>query len=147
MTIDELKKQIVQRAGIPANLLAGETAEEVITRAKAVLTYKRQHEDERSKTTEELFADWIGAQLEESNIGQDYKAQQKYPSFAALADIAESVRVEAGGYPQVADSGDPYINGIQGPDGRSTAEQFADWFKQGTAFDPFKDADGWKRIV
>lgn len=152
MTIEELKQQIEQRTGVPASLLTGETAEEVVARAKAVLAYKREHEAQRPKTAREQFADWIDAQLEDKDrrtaelLGRHYEAPPADPAGAALAEVAEAYRVEAGGYPQVPDGGNPYINGKQAPDGRSTAEQFADWFGQQTAFDPFKDADGWKNL-
>lgn len=148
MTIEELKQQIEQRAGVPASLLTGETAEEVVARAKAILAYKREHEAQRPKTTQEQFAEWIGAQLEDKDrrtaelLGRHYKATPADPAGAALAEVAEAYRVEAGGYPMTKDGGE----GTNMPDPRPAREQFAEWFGQKTAFDPFKDADGWKTL-
>ena len=148
MTIEELKQQIEQRAGVPASLLTGETAEEVVARAKAVLAYKREHEAQRPKTAQEQFADWIGAQLEDKDrrtaelLGRHYEAPPADPAGAALAEVAEAYRVEAGGYPMTKDSGE--VTNM--PDPRPAREQFAEWFGQKTAFDPFKDADGWKNL-
>lgn len=148
MTIEELKQQIEQRAGVPASLLTGETAEEVVARAKAVLAYKREYEAQRPKTAREQFADWIGAQQEDKDrrtaelLGRHYEAPPADPAGAALAEVAEAYRVEAGGYPMTKDSGEV----ANMPDPRPAREQFAEWFGQKTAFDPFKDADGWKNL-
>lgn len=150
MNTEELKQEIAQRTGIPAVLLTGETAEENIAQAKALLAYKREHEAQRPKTAAEQFSDWIGGQLEERDrqtaaaFGLQYTPPQKDEAGAALADIEERARVEAGGYPMLQDGGSVNVNL---GDGRSAREQFADWLGQRTAFDPFKEADGWKRLV
>lgn len=152
MTVEELKQQIEQRTGMPAALLAGETAEEVVARAKAILAYKRKQEAQRPKSTKEQFAEWMDARTEEKNrrtanlFGLHYEPTKKDHEEEALKEIAEAYRVAAGGYPEVEDGGDPYINGEKAPDPRTAKEQFADWIGQKTAFDPFKDADGWKKL-
>lgn len=149
MTIEELKQTIEQRTGVPASLLTGETAEENIAQAKAMLAYKREYEQQRPKTAAEQFSDWLGGQLEEKNrqtaaaFGLHYETPEADPAGAALADIAEAVRVEGGGYPMTKDGGE--VSNM--PDPRPAREQFADWLGQQTAFDPFKDADGWKRVL
>lgn len=151
MTIEELRSTIEQRTGVPASLLTGETAEENIAQAKAFLAYKREYEQQRPKSTAEQFSDWIGGQLEERDrqtaaaFGLQYTPPQTDPAGAALAEIEEAARVEAGGYPMVKDGGQ--IDTSNMPDPRPAREQFADWLGQRTAFDPFKDADGWKRIL
>lgn len=151
MTIEELKQTIEQRTGVPASLLTGETAEENIAQAKAMLAYKREYEQQRPKTAAEQFSDWLGGQLEEKNrqtaaaFGLHYEAPEADPAGAALADIAEAVRVEGGGYPMVKDGGQVDTSNM--PDPRPAREQFADWLGQQTTFDPFKDADGWKRVL
>ena len=151
MTIEELKQTIEQRTGVPASLLTGETAEENIAQAKAMLAYKREYEQQRPKTAAEQFSDWLGGQLEEKNrqtaaaFGLHYEAPETDPAGAALADIAEAVRVEGGGYPMVKDGGQVDTSNM--PDPRPAREQFADWLGQQTAFAPFKDADGWERVL
>lgn len=129
MTLEELKQEIAGKTGIPATLLNGETAEENIAQAKALLAYRRQTESTRKKSTAEQFSEWFRAAqgVEETD-----------EAGAALNDIAERARVDAGGYPCLNDGGDPYINGKEAPDGRSAAEQFAEWFADRTAFNPFK---------
>lgn len=141
MTIDEVKQTIEQRTGVPASLLTGETAEENIAQAKAILAYKREHEQQRgheqppAKTTREQFADWFNAQ-----VGG---ADPHDTAGAALAEIEEAARVAAGGYPMTRDGGE--VDGGKMPDGRTTREQFAGWFNNKTAFNPFS-GDGWKTL-
>ena len=150
MNTEELRQEIEQRTGVPATLLTGETIEENIAQAKAFLAYKREYEQQRPKTAQEQFADWLGGQLEErdrqtaATFGLQYTPPQKDAASAALADIEERARVEAGGYPMLQDGGSVNVNT---GDGRSAREQFSEWLGQRTAFDPFKEADGWKRLV
>lgn len=151
MKIEDIKREIEQRAGVPASLLTGETVEENIAQAKALLAYKREYEQQRPKTTAEQFSDWIGGKLEEKNrqtaaaLGLHYEESEADPAGAALAEIEEAARRDAGGYPIVPDGGQIDISRL--PDARPAREQFADWFKKETAFDPFKDLDGWTRIL
>ena len=155
MTIEELKRTIEQHTGVPASLLTGETAEENIAQAKAMLAYKAEHEEherQRSRTIAEQFGEWIGGQLEERDrqtaaaFGLQYNAPEKDPAGAALAEIAEAVRVDGGGYPMVNDGGNPYINGKEVPDARPAHEQLAEWLNQKLAFDPSIDEKGWKQL-
>ena len=133
MSIEELKQIIEQRTGVPASLLTGETAEENIAQAKAILAYKRDLDTQTPRTAQEQFAEWL-------NASQGKEAQDT--AGAALAEIEDAARMEAGGYPAVQDSGE--AAGL--PDPRPARDQFAEWFGQKTAFDPFKDADGWKNL-
>ena len=130
MTTEELKQEIAQRTGVPAVLLTGETAEENIAQAKALLAYKREADAQRPKSTAEQFSDWMKAQE-----GTD----QPDTAGEALARIEEQARIDAGGYPSLQDGGSVNVNL---GDGRSTREQFTDWLADRTAFDPFKEADG-----
>ena len=139
MKIEDIKREIEQRAGVPASLLTGETVEENIAQAKALLAYKREYEQQRPKTTAEQFGAWVDAQL-----GKEPQEPQD-AAGAALAEIEEAARRDAGGYPIVPDGGQIDISRL--PDARPAREQFADWFKKETAFDPFKDPDGWTRIL
>lgn len=134
MNIDELKTAIEQGTGIPASLLTGETEEENIAQAKAFLAYKRESEAARPKSTREQFKEWLNASqgIEEPDT-----------AGAALEEIQEALRVEAGGYPRVPDAGEP---AGRLPDPRPTREQFAEYFGSVAAFDPFKGQDGWKRF-
>lgn len=128
MDIEALKQTIQQRAGVPASLLTGETAEETIAQAKALLAYKRENEGQH-ETTAQRFGAWASAQLG--------VAPKPDMAAAALADIEEGVRIAAGGYPQTRDGGE--IDGDKLSDPRPTREQFAEWMGQHTAI----KLDGW----
>lgn len=150
MTIEELKQTIAQRTGVPVSLLTGETIEENIAQAKALLAYKKESERQRPKTASEQFAAWAGEQMEEKQqrtaeaLGLQYTRPEKDPAGAALAEIEEALRVAGGGYPVVRDGGQ--IDTSTMPDLRPAREQFADWINQQTAFDPFNH-NGWKKII
>ena len=133
MILDELKQTIEKQTGIPAYLLNGETAEETIAHAKALLAYKREADAQRPRTAAEQFADWMNAQ---DGVEQPDTAGE------ALARIEEQARVEAGGYPIIRDGGSANVNL---GDGRSAKEQFSEWIGQKTAFNPFNN-DGWTRL-
>lgn len=119
MTTEELKQAIEQRTGIPASLLTGETAEENIARAKALLALKKEREAERPKTAAEQFSAWLNQGAAD-------------PGADALAEIEETVK--AGDYPPVKDSGE--VTGL--PDPRPARELFAEWLGSKIAFNPFE---------
>lgn len=134
MTLEEYKQIIEARTGIPSTLLTGETAEENIAQAKAILAYKRECDKNNPKSTRELFKEWIEAG--EGIENQDTAGQ-------ALAEIEEAARIQAGGYPIIKDGGSVNINL---GDGRSAREQFSEWIGQKAAFNPFADPDGWTHL-
>lgn len=125
MTIEELKQEIEQRTGVSACLLNGETAEENIAQAKAVLAYKKEHEAQRTKTAAEQFGAWF-------NALQGIEAPDA--AGEALADIEKTARAEAGKYPITRDGGE--VTGL--PDPRSARDQFVEWFDNITAYDPVR---------
>lgn len=130
---DYCKQAIERSVGIPAALLTGETEEENMAQAKALLAYQRECNGKRPKSNSEQFAEWM-------NGGAD-PAQDE--ATKALTALEEELRVRNGGYPMITDSGE--VTGL--PDGRSTAEQFAEWFGNRTAFDPLARGGGWQRLV
>ena len=134
MNLDEVKQEIEKQTGVPVSLLNGETIEENIAQAKALLAYKREAEAERPKSAKEQFAQWLNAQ--QGIEDQDTAGQ-------ALAQIEERARVEAGGYPILQDGGSVNVNT---GDGRTAKEQFAEWAGQKMAYDPFKRPDGWRPL-
>lgn len=132
MDINELKKEVEVRTGVPASLLTGETSEEIIANAKAILAFKKEQEAEAPQTTAQQFSKWL---RQTEGIEEVDEAGQ------ALAELEDSLR----GYSlNIKDGGNPYINGKEMPDGRSTAEQFGDWMRGQFAFDPFKDSSNFK---
>jgi hypothetical protein len=133
INLEELKQTIEERTGIPSKLLKGENAEEIIVSAKALLTYRREQETQRPRSTAEQFKEWIDGR-------EGIEAQDT--AGAALADIEEAVRIEGGGYPRITDAGE--VTGL--PDPRNTQQQFSEWFSNKSALDPFKK-DGWRPII
>lgn len=132
MTVEEIKQEINKKTGIPVYLLTGETIEENIARAKAILAYRKeqaeQYEAERPKTTSEQFADWMQAQSGEE------RTEQPDAETQALLDLEESLQV----VPNIMDNGNAYAQ-KEMPDGRTTAEQFGAWMSKQFAFNPYKN--------
>lgn len=133
MTNEDIKQEIAQRTGIPATLLTGETPEENIVRAKALLAFKRSNTPEQPKSNREQFAAWF-----REASGQD---PQEDDSMQALKAYEEELRVANGGFPRLNDAGE-----VQNmPDGRTSKEAFREWFWDRAAFNPRKQ-DGWTPI-
>ena len=133
--IQEVKNRLSERTGIPVNLLKGETLEELVAECKALLLYKREHEAAKPKTTAEQFAEWAQKCYGEGGEVED--------NIAANVDaFALEIRRDIMGEPIVRDGGE--VTGL--PTSRSTAEQFAEWFEDKTAYDPFKSAKGWTAV-
>lgn len=128
----DVKTMISERLGIPIDLLRGESAEEDIATAKALIAYRRGHEQTREKSNAEKFGDWFRAQ-------QGIEPQDEIAE--AFADI-EAQALGAGRYPHLNDGGEAHLG-----DTRSAKEKFAEWIGQKTAFDPFKSDDGWTRLI
>lgn len=61
MTLDEFRSEVEQQTGVPASLLDGSTAGEIVTMARTILAYKKEHEQDRPKSTKEQFAAWVDA--------------------------------------------------------------------------------------
>jgi len=116
MELDELKQLISDKTGIPKDMLTGETAEENVARAKALLAYKKeQKQDSREpKSTREQFKEWC----ERTQLDVP---QQEDPIHAALAGLEEVERLHVQAYPEVKDGGGVMY------DGRSTRDKFEDW--------------------
>lgn len=130
MTTEELKQTIERQTGIPAALIAADTAEAAIAQARSLLAYKREQDQQRPKKTREQFAKWSRDQ---------YGMEEPDTASTALDAIEEEARLAAGGYPRVRDGGQVSIDGM--PDPRPTAAQFEEWFRKETAFDPKRSYD------
>ena len=128
MTLEELKQEISNRTGIPVTLLTGETAEENISRAKAMLAYRREHTAKQTaaqpKSAKQQFADWMRS---------SYGTEDQETETNILSDLENSLNI----VPVLQDSGDILANNLQQSDGRSTAEQFGDWMNKQLGYSPF----------
>ena len=103
MTIDEIKQTIEKETGLPSGLLTGETLEENIAQAKALLLYKGQKAPDTSqKTTAQQFAEWAGGVMDPGD---------------ALGNLAGSDNPPSGSETGAGDD--------QGK--KSTAQLFAEW--------------------
>lgn len=133
-TLEEIKEEISEITGIPVFLLDGETVEENIIKAKALLAYKREKEGleeaARKKTNSEAFAEIFKTWAGEEETPSD-------PVMEALCAYEQSMQVA----PVINDQNLLSTN-HELPDPRPTREQFSEFMKNMTAFDPFKE-DGW----
>lgn len=131
ISLDDFKKEIQTRTGVPVNLLTGETGEEIIAQAKALLAYKREVTEEH-RTPAQQFADWFrsNTHLSESHY---------YPVNPPAPEPQEGV---ASGYPSLPNPGEPA--GILPEYYGTTAQQFSQWLcNMGIGeFNPFTDSDG-----
>lgn len=133
MNTDELRQEITRRTGLPADLLTGGTSEEVLARAKVLLKYKQDSDAAAPKPTREGFAEWLKVQM-----GTD--DEQPAPD-AVLSDLDEAVRIAAGGYPEVQDTGAFDVTKL--PDARDTREQFAEFMTEQLSFNHTNMHNGW----
>ena len=113
MEIENLKQEIENRTGVPAAILSGDTAEENIAQAKALLAYRNSQE----KPTRDQFADWL-----DEKMGTTPAAAM---DALELQEIEEAAR-SAAGYPKVRDGS---VDGKKLPGGRSTRELFKNWLE------------------
>lgn len=139
MNHEEFKKLISKKTYIPIPLLTGETPEEDIAIARALVAFRAEH-DKEFKTTRQQFAEYL-AELDGVEVQSD---TQK-----AINELEDSLRTSLSAdmaqpsYPRVTDLGEA---NVQTGDGRPTNEQFAEWLGQQTAFDPRKD-NGWTQLI
>lgn len=142
MTLNDVRTEISRRTGVPTSLLTGTTVEENIDQAKAILDFKRDFVSRRSttepslpKSPREQFAEWASKTL----MVTDPNSGTHVPGMISEPDAPPPV------CPTIADPGE--IASGEMPDGRSTREQFTEWFLDRTAFNPFKDRDGWMHLL
>lgn len=125
MNTEELKQTISNKVGIPANLLTGNTDQEIIEQARQLLTFKADAEQKQPAklSTSEQFARWIS--------GEDADTEQN-KALSDLNLIADSLQ----GYPTIIDR--QVETGERNPlSGATTQESFENWFKAKTAYSPF----------
>lgn len=134
MELNELKQTIEQRTGVPASLLTGETAEENIAQARALLAYRKEYEQQRPKDASEQFSEWFNSV--HGIVEQDHAGE-------ALADIEAQAAADPNSYPEVHDSGELDGALVKG----TPREQFGEWFSEHVGLDLTKDENGWKRII
>lgn len=134
MKIEDFKQTIADKTGLPVHLLNGETEEENIAQAKALIAYKRDCDAQRPKTSREEFADWLSAQT---------GTEQHNEALQALNQIEAETKTY-NGYPNVRDGGS--VN-VQIGNGRSPQEEFSEWVSNALAFNPLKSDDGWTHLL
>ena len=93
MVVDDLKRTISERTGIPEQLLSENTAEELITKAKTLLSLRKEQEEQQPKSTREQFAEWVGQEKPDS-------------AGLALAEIESDLKLSTIVYPIVYDGGE-----------------------------------------
>lgn len=151
MTNDEMKYRISQLTGIPADCLNGTTAEENITKARAMLEFKKEYHENRIRTPREQFADafaeWYKGNHIDINADSKTIGGSKAEAMGAIEAVLEALTdlstagSGASPYPNLVDSGE-----VQVSHRGTTREQFAEWIAPQLAFNPFKDDDGWEDL-
>lgn len=134
---NEIKQTISQRTGIPAELLKGDTPDELLTYAKALLTYRKEQETEQPKSTREQFAEWYNATAGNTSEYIDIAKME-------LVEMGYELTMNGNISPRVKDAGE--VTNL--PDPRTPREQFGDWLKEKTTFDPKRSYGdgGWKSM-
>ena len=126
-TIAALKELASLKTGVPAELITGETNEEIAANAAALAAFKRQHDEERARqnaeqlTTRDKFAAWVNGE-------------------STPAEVAPEPAQETNSYPTVKDGGTPQGTGYGPTDTRAS---FEEWFNGSIAFNPFKNNGYW----
>lgn len=124
--ITMFKNYVGEQAGVPADLITGETTEEVIASAAALATFKRRYTESilppktDKLTAREQFAEWFNGE------------QGTEPA-------ADPAPVNDNSYPTVKDGGTPQNISFK----RDPRETFAEWFNENAAFNPFADHELW----
>lgn len=128
LTPEQIREVVSKETGIPADILTGETQEEIIAQARAILNLKQSQADAQAqeaqddqqptqpKTTAQQFAEWAAAALGEQTVEDNGLAR----TLDAMAQEAE----QAQGYAPLRNPGEPTAPAPTPP---STAEQFSEW--------------------
>ena len=132
MILEDVKKELSSRTGIPVSLLTGETIEENIARAKAIIAFRRDHD--KPKNAKEAFSLWF----QEEN-------GDKIPD--PMENITQYEKELYSGYPQIKDGGSVLVNGkkLSGTD--DPKREFENMIDSALAFNPMRDPSGWTRLT
>lgn len=116
MTNDEimaLKKVASEKTGVPADLIGGETIEEIAASAAALAAYKRDSYE--NAPTRDKFAAWFSGEKPAERVADPVPTEPNYPN--------------------VPDGGEPQNMGYAPQDPR---DAFKAWFGDISAFNPRK---------
>lgn len=128
MDINQFRTAVSKTTGIPESLLTGSTEAEITSRAKALLTFAREHPG--PKTTAQQFSEWVQSSgLLDTNDG-------------FISSVPPAVEEHPVGYPDLP------LGRVTPPHYAGTpAEQFEQWAVEvglrSLDFDPMKDRDGF----
>ena len=124
-----LKQEAAEKTGVPANLIKGETTEEIAASAFALAKFRNEYNEKadaekraayENMPTRDKFAAWLNGDIP--------------------AEPAADPTPTPPAYPIVPDGGTPQ-NINYGP--RDPRESFREWFGNVSAFDPRKDYGNW----
>lgn len=121
MNADEIKamrEYASKRTGVPAELITGETSEEIANSALTLLEMRRKSYE--NAPAREKFIAWYDG--------------------TTPVEFVPDPAINNSGYPIVPDPGEPTG---KHKDTRSAREQFNEWFLGVTAFNPKKDSGKW----
>lgn len=127
MNLNELKKKIEEKTGIPAALISGTTPGECFDYARKLAAFRggealRTEDAGAGKATRDKFADYF--------TGIGYGEAPKQESF--IDRVESAIEEISPNYPNLPDHGEA----AHIPSGRSAAEAFAEYFNGVFSFDP-----------
>lgn len=133
MILEDVKKELSSRTGIPVSLLTGETIEENIAKAKAIIAYRRDHD--KPQSAKEAFSLWC----------QEKNGDEKPDPMENVTKYENELR-SLDCYPQIRDGGSVLVNGkLKGNEDPS--KEFSRLASDALAFNPFRDPSGWTHIT
>ncbi len=121
MEIGEVKKYISDKTGIPVNLLNGDTVEENISRAAALLMFRDENIEKpiKIKSNEEQFMDWVNESLG-IKVDEDETTR-------IIHELKEELLVGNAVVNNVSVNNDTADSPVDSSS-KSTSELFSDWF-------------------
>lgn len=126
--IMELKKIAAEKTGVPADMISGETTEEIAASAVALSHYKKE--------CQAAEAERKAAEKAEEEKRAAYEATPTRDKFAAwfTGEPLPDPTPTPAAYPNVPDGGTPQNIEYR----RDPRDAFAEWFADISAFDPRK---------
>lgn len=97
MNIEQVRKEIEKKLGVPAELLTGSTIEENVKQAVDILDYKSQFETPEKKSPAKQFSEWIETpektetekSIDDNINGNGGQTSENENAGAAESDLSE----------------------------------------------------------
>lgn len=134
MILEDVKKELSSRTGIPVSLLDGETIEENIAKAKAIIAYRRDHD--KPQSAKEEFSLWF----------QEMNGDEKPDPMENVTKYENELR-SLDCYPQIRDGGSVLVNDNTLNAKEDPSKEFGKMLDSALAYNPFRDPSGWTHFT